>query len=563
MKKQKLLGLVALMGVAGLVLGQSALAQGSLGAPNANNATKAVFNSVTSESVKSGTVEAIDVTADDVTTNNVTTAKIMGQGPVDLTGVAGVIKMGGSLDLLGNLVSQRTIYAKQSISTGESLTVRGRLMSRGLDDVTGQHIGGGLWLDDKGDQFIGDASVASPLSSATGFWINNGWRLIVNAFGQISNPNGDVGINDDLNLTGALKNDQAGGKVMVNDDVEVQNTMVVKSLENNGSKPNWEKIGLAVDGRISSGNLNDSQGGMWVNNYSMFVGAKGADAIGFYHTKANRWPLSIDRLGHTTVDGALTINNGVILNGSLNAQVLNSVISANNLEARSLDNGSGNRVGGNILAQGKIETQGDIIGGRHIAAVGTIQGSKVMGRCNFSPGIFVGTTSINCQDVAEVYPASEKTAAGDLLMLDNENPGQMKLATRDGQLTGVVSTSAGVILSEKGPVMSDGNNDEYITDSQTLMVLTGKAPVKVNLENGPIKAGDYITASSTPGVGMKANVGDQVVGIAMQDFNSAKTGTVLMLSDKSGAVNQLKDLLESKIQALENRLLRLESLLGK
>ena len=48
------------------------------------------------------------------------------------------------------------------------------------------------------------------------------------------------------------------------------------------------------------------------------------------------------------------------------------------------------------------------------------------------------------------------------------------------------------------------------------VALIGRVPVKVNLENGPIDAGDMITASSAPGVGMKATKEGRVVGMALE-----------------------------------------------
>ena len=53
------------------------------------------------------------------------------------------------------------------------------------------------------------------------------------------------------------------------------------------------------------------------------------------------------------------------------------------------------------------------------------------------------------------------------------------------------------------------------------IVLVGRAPLKVSLENGPIKIGDYLTSSSTPGVAMKATKGGAIVGVALEDYDGS------------------------------------------
>lgn len=56
-------------------------------------------------------------------------------------------------------------------------------------------------------------------------------------------------------------------------------------------------------------------------------------------------------------------------------------------------------------------------------------------------------------------------------------------------------------------------------DSQARLVMqTGEAQVLVSNSNGEIKKGDYITSSSTPGVGRKADKTGYVLGKAMEDF---------------------------------------------
>lgn len=65
-----------------------------------------------------------------------------------------------------------------------------------------------------------------------------------------------------------------------------------------------------------------------------------------------------------------------------------------------------------------------------------------------------------------------------------------------------------------------GIQNTLLTSSK--MVSTyGQAVVKVSSVNGEIKKGDYLTSSDVPGVAQKADKHGQVLGIALENYNSA------------------------------------------
>lgn len=93
----------------------------------------------------------------------------------------------------------------------------------------------------------------------------------------------------------------------------------------------------------------------------------------------------------------------------------------------------------------------------------------------------------------------------------------------DDNLIGVVSTNPNQLFGDDG-VFTENENPVPVT-------LVGRVPVKVNSENGPIKPGDYITASSTPGVGMKATASSKVIGVALAswtDKDPKKNGKIVV-----------------------------------
>ncbi len=67
------------------------------------------------------------------------------------------------------------------------------------------------------------------------------------------------------------------------------------------------------------------------------------------------------------------------------------------------------------------------------------------------------------------------------------------------------------------------------------VALSGRVPVIVSTENGPIKPGDYLTTSTIPGVAMKATKGGSIIGTAMAVFDSEEVGLTLVFV-KNGSV---------------------------
>lgn len=102
----------------------------------------------------------------------------------------------------------------------------------------------------------------------------------------------------------------------------------------------------------------------------------------------------------------------------------------------------------------------------------------------------------------------------------------------------VSSNSDTYILSDKP--YSDGvagvvNNNPEIAifekdkENPTYIAVTGNVPVKVSAKNGKITAGDYITTSEVPGVGMKATQSGYIIGEALESFapeNSESQGLI-------------------------------------
>ena len=114
-------------------------------------------------------------------------------------------------------------------------------------------------------------------------------------------------------------------------------------------------------------------------------------------------------------------------------------------------------------------------------------------------------------DLAENYASLEGLVSGDVVSLEPNIVGSVKKSSvrYQNDLIGVVSTVPGVVL---GP----------IEGSSYPIALSGRVPVNVTTENGPIKTGDRVTSSSTPGYAMKAVNAGRVLGTVLDDFTEDK-----------------------------------------
>jgi hypothetical protein len=131
-------------------------------------------------------------------------------------------------------------------------------------------------------------------------------------------------------------------------------------------------------------------------------------------------------------------------------------------------------------------------------------------------------------DLAEPFPIKEtEIEKGSVVVIDEEGSGRLKLSTRayDTQVAGIVSgangVNAGIALHQEG-VIEGGKN----------VALTGRVYVQADASSSPIKPGDLLTTSDTPGHAMKvtdhAKAQGAILGKAMSVLKEGK-GMVLVL----------------------------------
>ncbi|MBA7619125.1 hypothetical protein ES703_26461 [subsurface metagenome] len=128
-------------------------------------------------------------------------------------------------------------------------------------------------------------------------------------------------------------------------------------------------------------------------------------------------------------------------------------------------------------------------------------------------------------DIAEHYGTHDiSIEPGDVVKISNIQQGKPFIEKSDKSyeksVIGIVSNDPYDVF---GSIYSEAENPKPVA-------LIGRVPVKVSLENGPIAIGDPLTsASSTPGIAMKAIGAGRVIGMALEPFEGSGTSTQIMV----------------------------------
>ena len=88
----------------------------------------------------------------------------------------------------------------------------------------------------------------------------------------------------------------------------------------------------------------------------------------------------------------------------------------------------------------------------------------------------------------------------------------------DGEIVGVVNKNAAIVF------------DHTDNTGEVPIVASGEVYVLVSTINGPIKAGDAITSSSTSGIGMKAIKSGLVIGQALEAYSDTNASKAILVN---------------------------------
>ncbi len=262
---------------------------------------------------------------------------------------------------------------------------------------------------------------------------------------------------------------------------------------NNG--PNIAISGPAVKDSI---NFNDSDN----NNQTVFeIGASNLINT-WLISSANGWPVNMPGAGGlgigygypwpTTLPQMLSVTGGGYFSGNVGIGTTNP--------------------------QKKLDVAGDVnVAGSIYSADGSVQATAWNG-------------TLGGGDYAESVDVSGNRSEyepGDVLVVDPNDPDHfLKSSERySTSVAGVYSTKPGVIGRHQ-------TTDAKTSTTEILMAMVGIVPAKVSAENGPIRPGDILVTSSTPGHVMKGTdrslFAGAIVGKALDSLDSG-TGVIKIL----------------------------------
>ncbi len=314
----------------------------------------------------------------------------------------------------------------------------------------------------------------------------------------------------DSQLRMQVENDGSVFMPQIGNPTETRGSNKANAFQVNGAEGHGFFVGHADDDGFSVPSTNRS--GLYVGDADVagvFVMQAGSNGLYVNHADANG--VHVESAG---AHGALLMNDGG--NGFSTATLV-----AENASA-------GNGIAAWLRASGTDATMvaeqngtGDLFKGFNMGNLRfrVTDDGDVYADGSFNPG---------GADLAEAFDVEGSAAQyepGDVLVISAHTNRTVTQSTEaySTLVAGVYATDPGVLLS---PRMEE-------IGARVPMGVVGVIPTKVTLEGGPIRRGDLLVTSSTPGHAMKADPSrlgfGMVIGKALEPFDGAGTGLIEVL----------------------------------
>ncbi|MBA4321982.1 MAG: hypothetical protein C0408_04120, partial [Odoribacter sp.] len=168
-------------------------------------------------------------------------------------------------------------------------------------------------------------------------------------------------------------------------------------------------------------------------------------------------------------------------------------------------------------------------------------------------GLYADVRSGGAIDVAEyIFDTYGNTEPADVVVADLFTKESVIKSTKpyQSEVLGVISTEPHMTMG-MDLIVDEKTGEAKKGVKATRLALTGRVPVNVTGENGPVNPGDYLTTSSTPGFSMKWSLLDvnaatdfadlkrilvenerrrnAIIGKAVESFSGSGTAKIMML----------------------------------
>jgi hypothetical protein len=169
----------------------------------------------------------------------------------------------------------------------------------------------------------------------------------------------------------------------------------------------------------------------------------------------------------------------------------------------------------------KLHVNGNVLTSGNLTVTGNINAS----------GSITGATVFNAvyQDLAEWVPASTDMEPGTVVVLNHERDNEVmpSHSAYDTSVAGVVSAQPGIVLG-------------IGSESKEQIATTGRVRVRVDATRGPIRVGDLLVTSDTPGTAMRSepmqingrrfHQPGTIIGKALQPLENGVAEILVLLS---------------------------------
>jgi hypothetical protein len=218
----------------------------------------------------------------------------------------------------------------------------------------------------------------------------------------------------------------------------------------------------------------------------------GTSIVGTLTTAAQTNITSVGTLGSLTVTGNITFGGSLVDTAAL------EIITGSNGNITLSPNGSGLIVANKDIRNGQANGVGNI---------GTTTG--------YFNTVFAKATSAQYADLAEMYVSDADYPPGTVVEFGGNNEITISSTSHSTAVAGIVSTNPSYLM-----------NSTQAGEHVLPIALTGRVPCQVQ---GPVRKGDVLVASSTPGVAQRIGMNWQpgcVVGKSMEVIDTAEIRTV-------------------------------------
>ncbi|MDP2638312.1 MAG: site-specific integrase [Candidatus Levybacteria bacterium] len=420
----------------------------------------------------------------------------------NLSGVSGAVEFDDLVAILATSSAQSAFTINQN-STGQLISAN----TSGIAKFTVGSDGDGMFagnLSVNGGSLTGTSTTFDLLNSTITTLNIGGSATTINlgvADGTI-NFKSNINIDKDITLSSLKSN---GGILYTNDSGKILQVLAGSSSDclMGGSSPSFSRC---------PGVFNQANGSAYTDNSTLDI------LLGGNSTESAK--IAFINLGSGTptasISGDITLNSA-------------GVIRTTNLQTLTLGDASTGNISfsnaGNIgIGTNNPSAKFDVVGGQTQIEVSTQYSQRLCHNGtngSSTQSVLLGDCGpAEEADIAEYYGSKDVTIeAGDIVAAA---PGAADVGSNSKAYANKSSSSyqTSVIgIVSTNPYDSFGKNFDPEEHSFPV-ALIGRVPLKISLENGPVKAGDLLASSSIPGVAMKATRTGIIVAKALEDLES-------------------------------------------